>query len=116
MKISLRRKNEVHIFDLDGEVDFHTSPELRAQLLKAIEQQSSRILINLKKVSYIDSSGLATFVEALQKSKRANSRIVLAQLESAVRSVFEIARLDGVFSLADSEDEALDMLSRSDTR
>lgn len=111
MKIHLKKKNEVQVFELDGDVDFHTSPKLRDQLLKVIEQQSSKILVNLRKVGYIDSSGLATFVEALQKSKRSNSQIVLAELEAAVRSVFEIAKLDAVFTLAGSEDEALRLLT-----
>jgi len=114
MKISQKKKNEVDVFELSGEVDFHTSPELRDQLLKAIGKNSSRILVNLKKVSYIDSSGLATFVEALQKGKRNNGQLVLAELESAVRSVFEIAKLDSVFTLANSEAEGLNLLNRTE--
>ena len=110
MKINQKKKNEIEIFELNGELDFHTSPKFRDQLHKAIEKQAAKVLINLKRVSYIDSSGLATFVEALQKVKRLNGRLVLAELAPAVRSVFEIAKLDAVFSLAASEDEGLGLL------
>ena len=110
MKIHQRRKEDVHIFELAGELDFHNSPKLREELLKSIEKQTKKILDNLKKVNYIDSSGLATFVEALQKSKKSNTKLVLAELEARVRSVFEIAKLDEIFVFASSEEEGVNLL------
>ena len=113
MKINHRQQNKVEIFELDGEVDFHSSPELREKLQVSVQKQADKILVSLKKVRYIDSSGLATFVEALQKIKRYNGLLVLSELAPAVLSVFEIAKLDGVFSLAHSEEEAQALLSRN---
>ncbi len=107
MKINQKQKNEIHILELAGELDFHTSPDLRQQLLAVMDKKVPKVMVNLKKVSYIDSSGLATFVEAFQKIKRYNGKLVLAELVPAVRSVFEIAKLDSVFVLAGSEDEAV---------
>jgi len=110
MKIQQRQKEEICIFDLAGELDFHTSPNFRESLHQAIDKKTPKIVVNLKKVSYIDSSGLATFVEALQKIKRSNGKLILAELLPAVRSVFEIAKLDSVFVLAGSEEEAFQSL------
>ena len=107
MKINEKQKSEVHIFELTGELDFHTSPHLRDRLHEVVSKKIPKIVVNLKKVSYIDSSGLATFVEAFQKIKRYNGKLILAELAPSVRSVFEIAKLDSVFLLAGSEDEAL---------
>ena len=115
MKITQRQKDEVQIFELAGELDFQSSPELRGKLQQVVQNQVGKILINLKKVSYIDSSGLATFVEALQKIKRANGKLVLSELAPAVRSVFEIAKLDRVFSLVGTEEEAFNLLLDPDT-
>ena len=111
MKINHKQKNEIQIFELVGELDFQASPELRERLHKVIEKQFKKVLVNLKKVSYIDSSGLATFVEALQKIKQAKGRLVLSDLAPPVRSVFEIAKLDGVFSLASSDEEGFHLLT-----
>lgn len=111
MKIIQRQQNKIEIYEVDGEVNFHTSPELREKLHESLSKQTQRILVNLKRVKYIDSSGLATFVEALQKVKKYNGRLVLSELAPAVRSVFEIAKLDGVFSLAGTQDEAVTILS-----
>ncbi|MBI3313104.1 MAG: STAS domain-containing protein [Candidatus Omnitrophica bacterium] len=110
MKINQRQKEDIHVIELVGELDFHNSPKLREELLKSIEKQTKKILVNLKKVSYIDSSGLATFVEALQKSKKSNTRLVLAELETRVRSVFEIAKLDEIFLFVSSEEEGVTLL------
>ena len=113
MKISQKQKDTVTFFEVSGEIDFQHSPALRDQLQEAIGKQAPGLVINLKKVSYIDSSGLATFVEALQKIKRYNGRLILAELAPAVRGVFEIAKLDSIFSLAASETEALQLLAPS---
>jgi anti-sigma B factor antagonist len=113
MKIHQRQKEGVSIFELSGELDFHTSPKFRDLLQEVIAKQVHFIVVNLKKVDYIDSSGLATFVEALQKIKRSNGKLVLAELAPAVRSVLEIAKLDSVFTLVGSEEEALELATPS---
>lgn len=112
MKIDQRSKNNIEILELAGELDFHSSPELRDKLQELVKKQAAKILINLKKVSYIDSSGLATFVETLQKMKRQNGQLILSDLVPAVRSVFEIAKLDHIFQLSGSEQEALVILEK----
>lgn len=111
MKIIRRQQNKIEIYEIDGEVNFHTSPELRDKLHDSLSRQAEGILVSLKKVRYIDSSGLATFVEALQKIKKYNGRLVLSELVPAVRSVFEIAKLDGVFHLTGTQEEGLKLLN-----
>ena len=107
MKISLKENQPVWVLEVNGEIDFHSSRELREKFQQVFDKKCSKLLVNLKKVSYIDSSGLATFVEALQRMKRAGGKLVLAGLAPAVRGVFEIAKLDSIFDLTDSEEKAL---------
>ena len=111
MKINVKENKEVHILEVSGEIDFHTSRELREKFKEVLDKKCSRLLVNLKKVSYIDSSGLATFVEALQRMKRSGGKLVLAGLAPAVRGVFEIAKLDSIFALSDSEEKAFASLA-----
>ena len=111
MKINEKSKDGVAILELSGEVDFHSSPELREKMQKVSTSQDPKVIVNLKDVSYIDSSGLATFVEALQTVKRNGGKLVLAELVPAVRGVFEIAKLDSIFSLAGSEQEAVQLVN-----
>jgi anti-sigma B factor antagonist len=112
MKINQRHKDGTEFFELAGELDFHTSPQLREKFQAVVQKQIRKIIVNVKQISYIDSSGLATFVEVLQKVKKYSGKLVLTELQPAVRSVFEIAKLDQVFSLAGSEDEALQLVAQ----
>jgi anti-sigma B factor antagonist len=110
MKIQTANQGDVQIIELEGELDFHSSPELRTKLGELTGKQASKILIDLKKVDYMDSSGIATFVEAFQKTKRYNGRLILADLTPTVRGVFEIAKLESIFEIANNVAEALDRL------
>ena len=107
MKIQTVNQDDVSVVELEGELDFHSSPELRTRLGELITKQAPKILIDLKKVDYMDSSGIATFVEAFQKTKRNNGRLILADLTSTVRGVFEIAKLESIFEIAADRNEAV---------
>jgi len=70
-------------------------------------QQPGRLIFDLCDVPYMDSSGVATLVEAMQVARRYRGVVVLCGLHERVRSIFEIARLDMVFKIVDSVDDAL---------
>ena len=111
MKIQIKKGDAgVDLVELDGELDFHSSPEVRAELAKLVERQAPKVMVELKNVNYIDSSGLATFVELFQKMKRYGGTLVLFNLTLGVRSVFEIAKLDTIFKLAATQKDALALI------
>ncbi len=89
-----------------GEIDLSCAAMLRSRLSKVQEGKPGRLIIDLSAVPYMDSSGVATLVEAMQIARRNGSTLVLCALQSKVRSIFEIARLDMVFSIVDSVEEA----------
>jgi len=90
-----------------GDVDLTGSPTLRQEIRKAQGSKPQRLVINLGQVPYMDSSGVATLVEAMQVAKRSGSALVLCAMQDRVKSVFEIARLDTVFTIVDSQEAAL---------
>jgi anti-sigma B factor antagonist len=85
-----------------GEVDLNVARELQSHLKKAIEGKPAKLIVDLGKVPYMDSSGVATLVEAMQITRKQSTRLVLCDLRDKVRSVFEIARLDRVFTIVDT--------------
>ena len=112
MKIQIKKNDPgVDLVELEGELDFHSSPDVRGELAKLVERQSPKVIVDLKSVNYIDSSGLATFVELFQKMKRYSGTLVLFNLNPGVRSVFEIAKLDTIFKLAATQKEALTLIA-----
>lgn len=97
---------KTEVLTLSGEIDLYRSPEVKELLQPFVEGQAPRILIDFSAVTYIDSSGLAVFIEALQKVLARGGSIALFGLQDSVRSIFEIARLDQVFPIFPDEARA----------
>src|SRR5207237_1880240 len=91
----------------EGDIDLSRSPVLRTSLRQAQTARPRRLVVDLGQVDYMDSSGVATLVEALQIARRNNTKMILCGLKDRVRSIFEIARLDTVFTITASRDAAL---------
>ena len=64
-----------------------------------LESQPPRILIDLSGVAYMDSSGIAVLIEALQSAQAYGGNLALFGIPPTVRKIFEIAQLDQVFNL-----------------
>ncbi len=90
-----------------GEIDLSRAPALRTHLTAALGTGPMRLVIDLSEVPYMDSSGVATFVEAMQLANKRGSRLFLCGLQERVQSIFEIARLDMVFTILPTTEEAL---------
>jgi anti-sigma B factor antagonist len=110
LKIRVRRLNDISIVDCSGEVDLYSSTHLREALVKELNLSAPSVLINMMDISYIDSSGIATLLEGLQLSKKTQKRFGLYGLRKNARSVLGLARLDKVFSIWESEQEAVDKI------
>lgn len=108
MQISARKAGVRTIFDVSGDIDFATSPEIRRSLLNEIrESRGSCVVMNLSGVRYIDSSGVASLVEGLKASRALGSRFVLFGLSPNTREVLQLSRLLKVFEVYDNEEQAL---------
>jgi anti-sigma B factor antagonist len=91
---------------LAGEVDLQHSPKLRKVLMELMFEQCD-VLVDMARVDYIDSSGIASLVEAYQMARKNGTRFVLVSVSEAARRVLQLARLDRVFTIADSTEAAL---------
>lgn len=94
----------VSIFQIQGEININTSPELKKLFEKEIPKKA---VVNLEKVSYIDSSGLATLVEMLKKMRSQGGSLGLSGMSDKVRSLFEITKLDKLFQIFANQDDAV---------
>ncbi|MEP6778041.1 MAG: STAS domain-containing protein [Chthoniobacterales bacterium] len=96
-----------NILPLEGEIDLHVSPQVAASLAGMVEQKPKRLVVDLSRVTYIDSSGLAVLIEAMQNVEAYGGKFLLAGLQENVRPIFEMARLDQVFVIFPHVDSAL---------
>ncbi len=106
MNHEIVKRQGASVVILRGDVDLSSSPEARKLLLSSVDD-SDRVLVDLSGVSYIDSSGIASLVEALQASKKNGKQFALAAASEPTRRVLELARLDKVFTIYATVDEGI---------
>lgn len=102
LDISTTKNKEMVIIKVKGEVDLYTSPDLRAEILKAVKKKTA-LGIDLSEVAYMDSSGVATLVEGMQSTSKNGGTFSLVSPSNSVMKVLQLARLDSVFTICDSK-------------
>lgn len=108
MNISTRQIENAFIVDVTGDITLYNTPEVRKILLDLLkEKRVSRVIVNLEKVKYIDSAGVASLVEGLKVSRDMKSGFALYGLSRTTREVLELTRLLKVFEVHDTEEQAL---------
>ena len=98
MNYEIREERGVAIVALSGDVDLESSPKVRSALLDCVGLKRG-VLVDMSGVSYIDSSGVASLVEAYQTARKGSTPFGLVEVSDSAMRVLELARLDKVFSI-----------------
>ena len=107
MNVTREDHGKAAVFAVEGQVDMHTSPDLRQHLRKALEGRSTAVVVDLSHVAFIDSSGLATLIEALQGVGKYGGSLKLVGLSPAVKNLFRLSNLTSIFRICETRQEAL---------
>ncbi|MED4224876.1 STAS domain-containing protein [Neobacillus cucumis] len=94
-----QEKEEVSV-RLVGEIDAFTASNLREELLPLADGKNTTMIINLKDVSYLDSTGLGVFVGIFKKLKENGGELRLVELSERLRRLFEITGLDKIMNIS----------------
>ena len=95
LKMNTREVDGIAVVGLDGRVVLgEESNALREQVKKMLADGKKKIVLDMSNVSYIDSSGLAVLIEAMQKVEKYDGKFALVALQENVKPIFEIAKLD----------------------
>ena len=84
---------------VSGEIDFASTPAVRERLLAALDCDAREIVLHLAELHYIDSSGLALFIEARKHLAEAGRTIRIADISPQVRKLFILTQLGELFGL-----------------
>ena len=106
MKTATRQQTGTTIIDVTGDIDMGTSPGLRKTLLESL-RKTPRLVVNMREVRYVDSSGIASLVEVLKEARKTKKRLVLFGLNATVHDVLQLTRLTKIFEIRETEEEAL---------
>jgi anti-sigma B factor antagonist len=95
-------RNGYVVVSVEGEIDVYTAPQLRERLIELIDQGYYRIVVDLSRVEFLDSTGLGVLVGGLKRSRGHDGDLALVCSHPRIMKVFEVTGLNKVFSIADS--------------
>jgi anti-sigma B factor antagonist len=84
-----------------GEVDVYTAPQLRERLYGVVAEGSSRVVLDLSAMTFIDSTGLGVVVGALKRLRESGGDLVLRSPSRSTRKVLEITGLTRIVEILD---------------
>jgi len=94
------------IIEVGGEVDVYTAPKLREAIVAAVDAGHTRLIIDVQKVEFLDSTGLGVLVGALKRVRADDGSLDIVCTQERIAKIFEITGLDKVFGLHDSIEAA----------
>ncbi|HLS20444.1 MAG TPA: STAS domain-containing protein [Bacillota bacterium] len=102
LTVSVEEGIEQSTIFLTGEIDIYTVDQIKKDLLPLTEKKGHIVIVNLKKVNYMDSTGLGLFIKALKSTQKHKSKLKLTQLQKRVARLFKITGLDEVIQIESS--------------
>ena len=108
MELSLtsRAEGEFEIIEVGGEIDVYTAPKLREAIVAAVDAGHTKLIIDVQKVEFLDSTGLGVLVGALKRVRADGGSLDIVCTQERILKIFEITGLDKVFGLHTSIEDA----------
>ena len=91
----------------EDRLDANNSEELKSEFQRLFANSTKDIVVDLKEVLFIDSSGLGVLVSGYKNASTLRGTLKLSSLQSQVKSMFELTRLHRVFDIFTTVDDAL---------
>ena len=111
LRLRIRTHNEVVTVEVGGEIDLHSAPQLRAELVKAAESARPRIVVDLADVTFIDSTGIGVLVGGLKRAREKGGSLAFSSVQPRVKRVLEITGLLRALPLYASREAAHNFVS-----
>jgi anti-sigma B factor antagonist len=106
LSLAIREVAGRTVVDVRGEVDVYTSALLRERLVEVIDRGPGTVVVNLRRVDFLDSTGLGVLVGALKRLRMAGGDLSLVCANEKLLKIFRITALDRVFALYDTVEAA----------
>lgn len=97
INIEFDEEKNIWVIVPEGEIDIYTSPKLKDTLTRMLKDKEADILIDSKKLDYVDSTGLGALISILKKVKEQDNMIYMENVKPNIRKLFDITNLDKVF-------------------
>lgn len=107
MSFGVNKQDDITVIDVEGQLIVGNRHELKEKVLERLENGERKFLIDFAQTGYIDSSGLGVLVSLSKKIREQGGELRLASLNEDLRTLFELTKLDTLFQISKSRDDAL---------
>jgi anti-sigma B factor antagonist len=107
MSFEVQQLDGITVIDVKGQLIVGNRQERKQRVLDELEGGARRFLVDFAGTGYIDSSGLGVLVSLSKKIREHGGELRLANLNEDLRTLFELTKLDTLFHIANTRDEAL---------
>jgi anti-sigma B factor antagonist len=107
VELNQYESQQVTVLEIAGRVDSYSVPKLRTHLNKSVNRHTANLVVDLTRVNFIDSSGLAALVHAMRSCREWGGNLCLASPQRPVRMILELTRLDKAIDIFPSDSEAI---------
>ena len=111
IETNLRHEQDVPILDVAGEIDIYTTRDFKDAASEVIDEGHPVIIINMSRVTYMDSSGFGTLLSATKRLRPVDGVLMLVGCNDAITRMLQITRLNTIFKVFETEAEALAVAS-----
>ena len=112
MNIIERALNDVIVLDLEGNLALESNAQFRKHVTDIIEAGARKLIVNMARVKYMDSSGLGELISCYTTLQQVSGRIKLLHLSDRLQYLLAITKLNSVFETFDSEPAAVASFAR----
>jgi anti-anti-sigma factor len=89
-----------------GDLNIHTAPDLRTVLMRHIKRGRPGLMVDLSGLGFMDTSGLATLIEAHLKAEKAEARLVIFAVPEQIGEIFDLTGVRRLLTILEGEQEA----------
>lgn len=104
MEINVKQNENQILIQLEGSLDIYTSLDLKHALEEHVKGNAPDVVIDLDKLTYIDSSGIGILIKALNYIQGLNGTLCVANLKPVIEKVFKVSGLTSYFEIIDHDD------------
>lgn len=107
LEVGFREVNCTKIVEVAGEIDVYTAPQFKDAVNTVMASGQKHLIVDMEKVTYMDSSGFATLLSATRRLRPQGGTVNLVKCSGAIDRILRITRLNTIFGIYDSAEDAL---------
>jgi anti-sigma B factor antagonist len=108
LELETTTRGQASVLSLRGEIDVYTAPRLRQAIIDLVDGGATRIVVDMERVDFLDSTGLGVLVDGMKRIKGRDGSLGIVATQDKILKIFDITGLNRAFSIHSTVDEAVE--------